>query len=237
MHPGLRTTRLHSRIVDDLLARIVAGDLPPGAALDSEPEMSAHYGVSRTVIREAMRVLDAKGLIDVKHGSGTRVTPPATWDPLDTAILAMRRERGQLGTVLADLIEARRIIECEVAALAALRHKAEQRARIGTQLAIMQRALADPAVYVRADTTFHDTLVEASGNRVLVRMMEPIHELIHFGQAITDAIPGTLERALRDHEAIAVAVAARDANAARAAMRIHLDRTERDIATLAEAST
>ncbi|GAC1418054.1 MAG: FadR/GntR family transcriptional regulator [Candidatus Velthaea sp.] len=236
MHASaLRTPRLHSHIVDDIVARIVSGELPPGSLLSSEPEMSAGYGVSRTVVREALRVLGAKGLIDVKHGSGTRVTVPERWDPLDAAILAMRRERGQLGTVLADLIEARRIIECEVAALAAQRHDGAQRAILDAQIAIMRGSLNDPPTYMQADGVFHDTLVAASGNRVLVRMMEPIHELVHFGQMITDAIPGTLVRALRDHEAIAAAVYARDADAAREAMRIHLLLTERDINTLMEA--
>jgi GntR family transcriptional repressor for pyruvate dehydrogenase complex len=229
-----RSVRLHAQIVDDLVGRIVSGELPPGSTLAAEPEMSARYGVSRTVIREALRVLDGKGLIDVRHGSGTRVTPPDRWDPLDMAILAIRRERGQLGAVLADLIEARRIIECEVAALAAQRHDATQRAVVESQLVVMRATLEDPKRYMLADAAFHDTLVAASGNRVLMRMMEPIHELVHFGQMITDAIPGTLLRALHDHESIAAAVFTRDPSAAHTAMRAHLDRTERDITSLVQ---
>jgi len=229
-----RSTRLHAQIVEDLVARIVSGELPPGSTLAAEPEMSTRYGVSRTVIREALRVLGGKGLIDVRHGSGTRVTPSDQWDPLDTAILAVRRERGQLGAVLSDLIEARRIIECEVAALAAQRHDARQRAIVEAQLVVMRATLEDPKRFMLADASFHDTLVAASGNRVLIRVMEPIHELVHFGQMITDGIPGTLLRALHDHEAIAAAVFSRDPSAARAAMRAHLDRTERDITALVE---
>ncbi|GAC1535366.1 MAG: FadR/GntR family transcriptional regulator [Candidatus Velthaea sp.] len=236
MHaPALRTTRLHAQIVDDIVARIVSGELQPGSSLGSEPEMSGRYGVSRTVVREALRVLGAKGLIDVKHGSGTHVTPPERWDPLDAAILAVRRERGQLGAVLADLIEARRIVECEVAALAALRHTDAHRAILEGQLAIMRGALESPPSYVEADATFHDTLVAASGNRVLVRMMDPVHELVRFGQMITDTIPGTLARAMHDHEAIAAAVYARDAAGAREAMRLHLSLTELDITAFLEA--
>jgi len=230
----LRTTRLHAQVVDDIVGRIVSGELPPGSLLPSEPDMSVNFGVSRTVVREALRVLGAKGLIDVRHGSGTRVTPPDRWDPLDASILTVRRERGQLGAVLQDLIEARGIIECEIAALAAVRHAPHHRRRIETLLVAMRDALDGSALFVEADAGFHDTLVAASGNRVLMRMMEPVHELIHFGQSLTNAIPGILARALADHEAIATAVFARDADAAREAMRRHLRLTQRDIATLTE---
>jgi DNA-binding FadR family transcriptional regulator len=230
----LRTTRLHAQVVDNIVGRIVSGDLAPGALLPSEPEMSVQFGVSRTVVREALRVLGAKGLIDVRHGSGTRVTAPNEWDPLDAAILAVRRERGQLGAVLNDLIEARGIIECEVAALAATRHAANDRSRIEKLLAAMRASLDRSAEFVEADAAFHEALVAASGNRVLMRMMEPVHELVHFGQSMTNAIPGILARALADHEGIATAVFARDANAAREAMRLHLRMTQRDIASLTE---
>jgi DNA-binding FadR family transcriptional regulator len=232
--PVLRTTRLHAHVVDDIVGSIVSGELPPGALLPSEPEMSANFGVSRTVIREALRILGAKGLIDVRHGSGTRVTPPHQWDPLDASILAVRRERGQLGAVLSDLIEARGIIECEIAALAALRHDASDRARIEALLATMRGSLDRPDEFIEADAGFHDRLVAASGNRVLMRMMEPVYELVHFGQSLTNTIPGTLARALRDHAAIADAVFARDAERAREAMRTHLALTQQHIASLME---
>jgi DNA-binding FadR family transcriptional regulator len=232
--PVLRATRLHAHVVDDIVGSIVAGDLVPGALLPSEPEMSVKFGVSRTVIREALRILGAKGLIDVRHGSGTRVTPPEQWDPLDASILAVRRERGQLGAVLSDLIEARGIIECEIAALAAVRHDASDRARIEALLATMRTALDRPGDFIEADAGFHDTLVAASGNRVLMRMMEPVYELVHFGQSLTNTIPGTLARALRDHEAIADAVFARDTERAREAMRMHLQLTQQHIASLTE---
>jgi DNA-binding FadR family transcriptional regulator len=232
--PVLRPTRLHAQVVDDIVGSIVSGELAPGALLPSEPEMSANFGVSRTVVREALRILGAKGLIDVRHGSGTRVTPPEQWDPLDAAILAVRRERGQLGAVLNDLIEARGIIECEIAALAASRHDATHRLRLEAHLATMRDALDRPDVFIEADAGFHDTLVAASGNRVLMRMMEPVHELVHFGQSVTNAIPGTLERALDDHQAIADAVFARHAGRAREAMRTHLLLTQQHIARLTE---
>ena len=77
MDPIAAPRRLHEHVVDALVRGIVTGELPTGSALPPEPEMSARFGVSRSVVREAMRVLDGKGLIDVRHGSGTRVTEPS----------------------------------------------------------------------------------------------------------------------------------------------------------------
>jgi DNA-binding FadR family transcriptional regulator len=235
MDPIAAPRRLHEHVVDALVRGIVSGDLAAGSALPPEPEMSARFGVSRSVVREALRVLDAKGLIDVRHGSGTRVTEPHRWDPLDPAILAAMRGRGPSAAVLRDLLEARKIVECEVAALAAERADAAERAALENALATMRSALDDPPRFVTGDSAFHLTLLHAARNRVLERMTQPMHELLSYAQALTDAIPGVLVRALADHEAIADAVRRRDPDAARSAMREHLARTERDVIFLTEA--
>src|SRR6202011_959979 len=130
--------RLHAHVVDALVPMIVSGELAPGSLLPTEPEMSARFNVSRPVVREALRVLGAKGLIDVRHGSGTRVTTPDQWDPLDTAVLAVLRGKGASAAVLRDLLEARTIIECEVAALAAERAQPADRAALEDALVLMR---------------------------------------------------------------------------------------------------
>ncbi|HEY4439566.1 MAG TPA: FadR/GntR family transcriptional regulator [Candidatus Elarobacter sp.] len=214
MEPIAAPRRLHEHVVESLVRGIVSGELRPGSALPTEPEMSARFGVSRSVVREALRVLDARGLIEVRHGSGTRVS----------------------AVVLRDLLEARKIVECEVAALAASRAEAADLAALDAALAIMRGALDDPARYVEGDSAFHLALLHAARNRVLERMTQPMHELLSFSQAITDAIPGVLTTALRDHEAIAEAVRRRDPSAARDAMHEHLARTERHIISMTEAS-
>src|ERR1700737_4436025 len=96
--------RLHAHLVDALVPMILRGELAPGSLLPAEPEMSARFGVSRSVVREALRVLGEKGLVDVRHGSGTRVTSPDRWDPLDPAILSVLRGRGASAAVLRDLL-------------------------------------------------------------------------------------------------------------------------------------
>ncbi len=226
--------RLHAHVVDALVPRIVSGELAPGSLLPTEPEMSARFGVSRSVVREALRVLGAKGLIDVRHGSGTRVTTPDRWDTLDPLILLALRKRGASAAVLHDLLEARTIVECEVAALAAERAKPEERTALQAALVTMRESLHDPARFVAGDSAFHLTLLRAARNRVLERMTQPMHELLSYAQALTDAIPGVLTRALAEHETIADAVERRDPEAARNAMRVHLAQTQRDIIALTE---
>ncbi|HTJ26074.1 MAG TPA: FadR/GntR family transcriptional regulator [Candidatus Limnocylindria bacterium] len=227
--------RLHAQVADVLLRSIVTGEVAPGSALPSEPEMSARFGVSRSVIREALRVLGEKGLVEVRHGSGTRVTEPDRWDALDPAVLGLLHGRGPRAQVLRDLLEARKIVECELAALAAERADADDHAALEAALATMRGALDDPVRYVGGDSAFHRTLVRAARNRVLERMSEPMQELLSYSQALTDTVPGVLGRALTEHEAIARAVVRRDPEGARRAMRVHLTNTERDVIALSEA--
>jgi DNA-binding FadR family transcriptional regulator len=196
--------------------------------------MSTQFGVSRSVVREALRVLGEKGLVDVRHGSGTRVTDAGRWDPLDPSVLSLLHGRGPSAAVLRDLLEARKIVECEVAALAAERAGSEHLAALEDALATMRASLDDPLAYVVGDSTFHVTLVRAARNRVLERMAKPMRELLSYAQALTDSVPGVLGRALAEHTAIADAVKRRDPAAARRAMHLHLAHTERDIIALTE---
>ena len=236
--PGMNVTvaprRLHAQVVEALMQAIVGGRLAPGTALPTEAEMSAQFGVSRSVIREALRVLGEKGLIDVRHGSGTRVTTADHWDPLDPAVLGLLHGPGPQAEVLRDLLEARKIVECEVAALAAERAGPAELAALDDALATMSANLDDPPAFVVGDSAFHLTLVRAARNRVLERMAQPMRELLSYAQALTDAVPGVLGRALSEHQAIADAVRRRDPAAARSAMRLHLAHTERDVIALME---
>lgn len=226
--------RLHAQVVDALVRIIAGGELAPGSLLPTEPEMSARFGVSRSVVREALRLVDAKGLIEVRHGSGTRVASPERWDPLDPAVLAVLSASGPSAVILRDLLEARKIIECEVAALAAERADAGDLAALEAALVTMRGAPDDPPRFVVGDSAFHLGLLHAARNRVLERMTQPMHELLSYSQALTDAIPGVLARALADHETIADAVRRRDPVAARDAMREHLAQTQRDIISITE---
>jgi DNA-binding FadR family transcriptional regulator len=224
-----RPKRRHDEVVERLTARIVSGEFAPGTILPPEHEFAHQLGVSRTVLREALRVVAGKGLIEVRHGSGTRVAPEANWDQFDAVVLQARRSGGAMLAVLSDLIEARRVVECEVVVLAAERAAENHRRSLAHELAIMEASLDDSALYSAADAEFHRTILLAADNAILLRMVEPIRTLIAFGQGLTDTLKDEQRRALGEHRAIAEAICNRDGLAARSAMFEHLTNTESDL--------
>jgi DNA-binding FadR family transcriptional regulator len=221
--------RRHDEVVERLVGLIVSGELAPGTVLPAEPEFAQQLGVSRPVLREALRVIAEKGLVEARQGFGTRVAPGESWDHFDGAVLRARRAGGAMVAILTDLIEARRVVECEVAAFAAERATESHRRALDVQLERMQASLDQSARYAAADAEFHRTLLLAADNAVLLRMVEPIRTLISFGQELADTLAIEQRRALGEHRAIAEAIRTRDPQAARDAMREHLTNTECDL--------
>lgn len=230
-----RPKRRHTEVVENLLVRIVSGELRPGTSLPTEPEFADQLGVSRAVLREALSALAAKGLVESRRGSGTRIAPAENWNQFDAAILEARRKSGAMESVLADLIEARLIVECEVAALAAQRSTEVHRRSLDFELAKMRDNLEHPALYAAADAEFHRTLLLAADNAVLLRMVEPIRTLISYAQSLTDTMRPEQRRALGEHEAIAEAIGRRDSETARRTMKLHLINTEDDLRRILKA--
>jgi DNA-binding FadR family transcriptional regulator len=224
-----RGKRRHDEVVDRLVERIVSGELAPGSVLPAEPEFAQQLGVSRTVLREALRAVAGKGLIEVRQGSGTRVAATAAWDHFDADILKARRAGGAMLEILSDMIEARLLVECEVVALAAERASESHRRSLERELVRMQASLDQSALYAAADAEFHRTILLAADNAILLRMVEPIRTLIAFGQSLTDTLALEQRRALGEHRAIAAAICNRDGGAARSAMYEHLINTESDL--------
>jgi DNA-binding FadR family transcriptional regulator len=223
--------RLHEQVLAALLERIVAGEFSPGAALPSEAEMCATYGVSRSSVREALRVLAEKGLIEVRHGLGTRVNPPERWDFLDALVLGARRRCGGMAEVIGDLLEALRIVECESCALAAQRAEESHRVRMESALDRMRGSRHDPDAFGIAVFAFHEALLDATKNYVLRRWAEPIRELLQYTILASSSNGDSAERAIAQHEAVYQAVCDADVDSARDAMRGYLEATARDVAT------
>lgn len=221
--------RLHEQVLSALVERIVGGEFSTGSGLPSEAELCSTYGVSRSSVREALRVLAEKGLIEVRHGLGTRVTPPERWDFLDALVLGTRRRCGGMAEVIGSLLEALRIVECEVAALAAERADESHRMRMQMALERMQASQNDPEAFADAAFSFHQALLQATKNYVLMRMADPIRELQQYSIVTTSSKDGNIARILREHRAIYEAVCAGDPDGAREAMREHLQKTAHDL--------
>src|ERR1700734_1517492 len=108
--PLVSSRRLHEQVLNAIVESIVAEKFASGDSLPSEAEMCEVYGVSRSSVREALRVLAEKGLIEVRHGLGTRVNPPERWDFLDPLVLSARRRNHAMAPIFDDLHEARKIL-------------------------------------------------------------------------------------------------------------------------------
>lgn len=218
MANGVESRRLYETVSADLATRIEAGDYRIGARLPSERQLAQCYDVSRPTVREAIIALEVDGLVEVRKGSGVYVT-------------AVSRANGagapaDVGPF--ELLEARRQIEGEVAALAALRITDEKVEALRALVSAMGAAGTDTARAEDHDRQFHETIAHASLNSAMVATVEalwnmrarsPQYRLLAAKAHAAGVTPNVAE-----HEAIVAALEARDPAAARAAMQKHLSR-------------
>jgi GntR family transcriptional regulator, transcriptional repressor for pyruvate dehydrogenase complex len=204
---------------------ISSGEYGVGDRLPPERVLVEQLGVSRTVVREALNLLETRGLIRVEHGRGAIVSA-------DTAH-ALHNDLGFLlrmePSTLWELMEMRKALEVELAGLAAERATPEDIAVMRAVLDRMRENINAPEGYVDADVKFHDLLARSARNRVFLRMMEPIVDLLLASRRMTGSREANAKRALRAHEAILKTVEAKDVEGARREMREHLMLTERDM--------
>ncbi|ONI92093.1 GntR family transcriptional regulator [Saccharothrix sp. ALI-22-I] len=218
-----RPTNLARAVTAELVGRIVRGVHPSGTSLPSEPTLGETFSVSRTVIREAVKILQEKGLVQVRQGAGTVITPSSMWNTLDELVLgAVIAEDETLG-VLDDLVVTRRLLESDMAQVAARTADHDTIDRLRALVDRMDQLVDDPIAYREQDHAFHDTIMQASGNRIargVVRSLE--------SQVINTArYTGRSERALcvasnQGHRRIYERIAAHDPAGAAEAMFTHI---------------
>lgn len=163
----------HNQIIQELGRRIVGGELKPGDVLMREELMAQHMSISRTALRESMRVLAAKGLIETRQKTGTRVREPRYWSHLDPDILAWRCETLPTPEFIDKLAEMREIIEPAAAAAAAGRRSAAQLARILTAYEAMATA-ENMDAWAQADLEFHESVLAATNNELMTSLFSVI---------------------------------------------------------------
>ncbi|MFB7760939.1 FadR/GntR family transcriptional regulator [Streptomyces xiamenensis] len=218
-----RPASLARALTAELVVRIVRGDYPPGTSLPAEPGLCEAFGVSRTVVREAVKLLQEKGLVHVRQGAGTVVTPSTRWNMLDELVLGASVEGDESLTILDDLVVTRRLLESDMANLAAQLATDEVVDRLRTLVDGMDELVDDHVTYEEHDRAFHDTIMRVSRNRIaraVVRSLE--------SQAINTArYVGKTERALcvasnQGHRRIYERIAAHDPPGAAQAMFAHI---------------
>ena len=224
-------TKLRDRAADQLLDMVVSSRLSPGERLPPERELVGLLGVSRTVVREALNLLEARGLISIEHGRGAVVSGDSTRAVRDTLGLLLRVRPKALW----ELLEIRKILEVEISGLAAERAGEGDVREMRGQLSRMETLIEASEGYVDADVEFHVLLARSTRNEVLLTMLDPVVELLRASREVSASRPGSARRALREHEEIVRHVEAGDAEGARQRMRLHLMNTAKDIeAALAE---
>jgi DNA-binding FadR family transcriptional regulator len=225
---GYPSRGLHGRTVHMIGERVVGGEYLPGTVLDPVA-LEAELGVSHTVVRESLRVLTAKGLVDARPRHGTVVRPRREWSLLDHDLLRWQADaHGADPGFLRRLAEVRGIVEPAGARLAAVRRTARDLAEIESALVAMAGAGPDAAAAIDADLRFHRALLVAAHNELMLPMEAVIEaglrardHLVHHGGSGSDPVPR--------HRKLVEAVRGRDPEAAEAAMRSLLDQAVRDV--------
>jgi GntR family transcriptional repressor for pyruvate dehydrogenase complex len=218
-----RETTLANQVREQLEELIVERRLQPGDRLPAERELARQFGVSRTVVREAVRSLMAKGLLEVRSGSGTIVRTPSAAAAAQSMSLFLRAGHPELD--YRKVLEVRSILEVEIAGLAAERGTEEDIARMEQILEDTLKA-TNRETYVKADIAFHSALAQATHNEMFSLLLDSVVEIMRKLREMAFDIPPAPNRAYKYHCAILEQVKKGDGDGARQAMREHLVEAE-----------
>lgn len=230
MYLPIQPERLYEQIVGQIEQRIAAGEIKAGDQLPSEHELAKQFAVSRTAVREAIKALREKRLVEVRPGRGTFITngmPDAMRHSLGLLV-----KYGSLNGS-SSLVEVREILEPEIAALAATRITDEYITAMREAVETMDTALDNVDVFVEADLDFHLALAEATQNPIIPLLMDSIIDLLREQRKRIGLVDGGLQRGQFHHKKILEAVIKRDSQSARGCMQDHLEQVRKD----SEAST
>lgn len=220
---------LHGQVVHAIGRQILRGEIRPGDVVPLQPGLRA----SRTVLREAIKVLAAKGLVESRPKTGTRVRPRQSWNLLDPDVLAWQREGAPPAPFLRKLTEVRRIVEPAAAELAAQRAGAREVAGMEDALRTMEAALAgrnpDYESFDLADMRFHRAILEGCHNDILEQMSGVVFGALLVSFRATSRLPGAAKGSLPKHRAILDAIRAKDPRRAAQAMKRLVGSTAREI--------
>jgi GntR family transcriptional repressor for pyruvate dehydrogenase complex len=225
MYKVIQTSRLYEQIVQQIEESILKGEIVEGSQLPAERELAEQFGVSRTAVREAIKALQEKGLVDALPGRGTFVTNGSS--------NGMRRSLGRIvkggeADGLAYLVEVREMLEPEIAALAATRADYEDLAAMRQALDAMDNAGPQSEAYIEADLDFHLALAEAAANPIVLSLIDSIVGLLREQRLRISLVDGGPQRGQHYHKSILEAIERRDPQGARAAMQAHLWQVRED---------
>ena len=219
-----RPARYPTVVAEELAHEIIGESLPAGAVLPAEPVLGDRFGFSRTVIREALKLLEERGLVRVEQGRGTTIQARDAWNLLDPFVIRIALAYDEDLALLDNLIAVRRVLEREMARAAAARLSDEELATLRANLEQMEASYDDYERFRDFDLSFHEIVMRASGNDVGQTIVRTIHT--HAGTLRPLAAAQSrreLERTATEHRAIFEALAARDSEAAAERIAAHID--------------
>lgn len=212
-----RHRNLQAYVLDELGLRVVSGAVAVGHALPNETDLATELGVSKTVIREAIRGLAAKGLVNARPKLGTRVCDSALWHTLDPSVLSWQAASQVEGDFLQDLDELRYAIEPMNARLAALRSEVADREALLKAVELMEKHADRDEEFFRADIDFHGAMLKATHNALIGGLQEAVTTALKIRHSASDHALGNAE-SVGYHRTVAEAVLAGDADRAQRAM-------------------
>jgi GntR family transcriptional repressor for pyruvate dehydrogenase complex len=225
LYKAIQSSRLYEQIVQQIEESIHKGELTAGSQLPAERDLAKQFGVSRTAVREAIKALQEKGLVDAFPGRGTFVTN-GTANSMRRSLdrIVKSGEQGGMGY----LVEVREILEPEIAALAAVRADDEDLAVMREAVGLMDRSAWDSDTYIEADLDFHLALAEAAANPIVLSLIDSIVGLLREQRIRIFRVEGGPDRGQHHHRRILEAIQRHDAQGARAAMQAHLSQVRED---------
>lgn len=220
---------VHGNTVDLLGEAIVSGRYAVGGSLPPEPMLCIELGVSRTVVREAVKSLIAKGLVSTGPKVGTRVLASDAWNWFDPDVITWHAKTGLTPEFVRDLQDLRRVVEPAAVRLAAERATAQDIAEIEAAFEGMRRAVEEGGDYVTFDLRFHQGLLKACRNRMLVQMNKALSALLRTSFEISTSRKDGPRNSLHLHRAVLDAVIARNPARAERAIQVLIDGAHEDI--------
>lgn len=228
----LQARGLHEHVIEGIGKGIVSGEFKSGVRLPREEHLCQTLGVSRTALREALRVLASKGLVQPKRKVGTLVRPRENWDFLDRDILSWNLEVGDTDQVIIELYELRHLLEPVAAALAAERARQRHLRVLRQAYEAMCTVCDDGDQMIEPDLQFHRAIIAASGNRLFASLAYAIGAALAVNFQLVRHVPQGHTQSMSLHERVLRAIEARDASAARVAMQRLIEASQQDARNL-----
>ncbi len=218
----VRRTKVYAEVASQIHRLIAEGRLEPGDRLPPERELAEMFGVSRTSVRDAIRVLEMRGLVEPRHGEGTvvkQIPIDAIVSPLADALTASK-------DLTADLFDMRRMLEPPLARVAALRAAADDIRAMDDILVRQAERVRAGGIAIEEDNAFHYRIATAAKNQVVLRVMDVVMDLLRESRARSLQGPGRAEKSLDGHRRILAAIRDREPDVAADAMRLHIEEIE-----------